>query len=169
LFNLDFVWVTLEYGLIFLNCYEWCKFPFTQWSVDIILSKEPVFYFFHTRELYSVRCKKCKHTRQKKIMIFRGKEKNPLFLHSSPTDFIPDLKSWPLININVIFNHISIIFIGLIEEKRSFPSMYNCLGLWKKITIISLGFLYIPRSGKLEFLRVCSSTDHWVIHYLFCK
>jgi hypothetical protein len=25
--------------------------------------------------------------------------------------------------------HISIIFIGLIEEKRSFPSTYNCLGL----------------------------------------
>ena len=46
LFNLDFVWVTLEYGLFFLSCYEWCKFPFTQWSVDIILSKEPVFYFF---------------------------------------------------------------------------------------------------------------------------
>ena len=22
LFNLDFVWVTLEYGLFFLNCYE---------------------------------------------------------------------------------------------------------------------------------------------------
>ena len=56
LFNLDSVWVTLEYGLFFLNCYEWCKFPFTQWSVDIILSKEPVFYFFHTQELYSVRC-----------------------------------------------------------------------------------------------------------------
>jgi hypothetical protein len=55
LFNLDSVWVTLEYGLFFLNCYEWCKFPFTQWSVDIILSKEPVIYFFHTRELYSVR------------------------------------------------------------------------------------------------------------------
>jgi hypothetical protein len=32
LFNLDFVWVTLEYGLCFLNCYEWCKFPFTQCS-----------------------------------------------------------------------------------------------------------------------------------------
>jgi hypothetical protein len=31
------VWVTLEYGLFFLNCYEWCKFPFTQWSVDIIV------------------------------------------------------------------------------------------------------------------------------------
>jgi hypothetical protein len=79
LFNLDSVWVTLEYGLFFLNCYEWCKFPFTQWSVDIILSKEPVIYFFHTRELYSVRCKKCKHTRQKKITIFRGKEKNRNF------------------------------------------------------------------------------------------
>jgi hypothetical protein len=46
LFNLDFVWVTLEYGLFFLSCYEWCKFPFTQWSVDIILSKELVFNFF---------------------------------------------------------------------------------------------------------------------------
>jgi hypothetical protein len=41
LFNLDFAWVTLEYGLFFLNYYEWCKFLFTQWSVDIILSKEP--------------------------------------------------------------------------------------------------------------------------------
>jgi hypothetical protein len=39
-FNLDSVWVTLEYWLFFLNCYEWCKFPFTRWSVDIILSKE---------------------------------------------------------------------------------------------------------------------------------
>jgi hypothetical protein len=38
----------LEYGLFFLNCYEWCKFPFTQWRVDIILSKEPVFLFFPT-------------------------------------------------------------------------------------------------------------------------
>jgi hypothetical protein len=46
LFNLDFGWVTLEYGLFFLNCYEWCKFPFTKWSVDIILSKEPVLFFF---------------------------------------------------------------------------------------------------------------------------
>jgi hypothetical protein len=48
-------------------------------SVDIILSKEPVFLFFPPRELYSVRCKKCKHTRQKKITIFRGKEKNRYF------------------------------------------------------------------------------------------
>ena len=84
-FNLDSIWVTLEYWLFFLNCYEWCKFPFTRWSVDIILSKEPVFYFFHTRELYSVRCKKCKHTRQKKITIFRGKEKNCYFyIHRRP-------------------------------------------------------------------------------------
>lgn len=67
-----FVWVMLEYGLFFLNCYEWCKFPLTQWSIDIILSKEPVFKFFPTLELYSVRCKKCKHTRQKKNTIFRG-------------------------------------------------------------------------------------------------
>jgi hypothetical protein len=53
LFNLDFVWVTLEYGLFFLNCYEWCIFPFTQWSVDIILSKEPVFFiFYYTRTLF---------------------------------------------------------------------------------------------------------------------
>ena len=79
LFNFDSVWVTLEYGLFFLNCYEWCKFPFTQWSVDIILSKEPVFYFFHTRELYSVRCKKCKHTRQKKLRFSEVKKKNVIF------------------------------------------------------------------------------------------
>jgi hypothetical protein len=132
LFNLDSVWVTLEYGLFFLNCYEWCKFPFTQWSVDIrsiypILSIAWVhnynpnlvictpfseichqsqtvngcrpfsfskgryqiltysFYLFHTRELYSVRCKKCKHTRQKKITIFRGKEKKHYFyIHRRP-------------------------------------------------------------------------------------
>jgi hypothetical protein len=32
-------------------------------------------------------------------------------------------------NPGVNFNHISIIFIGLIEEKRSFPSTYSCLGL----------------------------------------
>ena len=83
LFKLDSVWVTLEYGLFFLNCYESCKFPFTQWSVYIILSKEPVFYFFHTRELYSVRCNKCKYTRQNFFTIFRGKEKKTLFLHSS--------------------------------------------------------------------------------------
>jgi hypothetical protein len=133
LFNLDFVWVTLEYGLFFFNCYEWCKFPFTQWSVDIILSKEPVFLFFTTLELYSVRCKKCKHTRQEKITIFRGKEKNRYFHIYRRPIFIPDWKSWPLININVIFNHISIIFIELIEEKRSFPSTYNCLGLWSAI------------------------------------
>jgi hypothetical protein len=56
----------------YLKTEPWCKFPFTQWSVHIILSKEPVFKFFHTLELYSVRCKKCKHTRQKKITIFRG-------------------------------------------------------------------------------------------------
>jgi hypothetical protein len=30
--------VTLEYGLFFLSCNEWCTFPFTQCSVDIILS-----------------------------------------------------------------------------------------------------------------------------------
>jgi len=84
-FNLDSVWVTLEYWLFFLNCYEWCKFPFTRWSVDIILSKEPVFLFFPPRELYSVRCKKCKHTRQKKITIFRGKEKKRYFyIHRRP-------------------------------------------------------------------------------------
>jgi hypothetical protein len=34
---------------------------------------------------------------------------------------------------DVIFNHISIIFIELIEEKSSFPSTYNCLGLWSAI------------------------------------
>ena len=79
LFNLDSVWVTLEYGLFFLNCYAWCKFPFTQWSVDIILSKEPVSYFFHTRELYSVRCKKCKHTRQKKLRFSEVKKKPVIF------------------------------------------------------------------------------------------
>ena len=86
LFNLDSVWVTLEYRLFFLNCYEWCKFPFTQWSVDIILSKEPVFFFiFHTLELYSVRCKKYKHTRQEKNTIFRGKEKKRYFyIHRRP-------------------------------------------------------------------------------------
>jgi hypothetical protein len=71
--------VTLEYGLFFLNCYEWCKFPFTQWSVDIILSKEPVIYFFHTRELYSVRCKMCKHTRQKKLRFSEVKKKAVIF------------------------------------------------------------------------------------------
>ena len=114
------VWVMLEYGLFFLNCYEWCKFPFTQWRVDINLSKEPVFLFFPTLELYSVRCKKCKHTRQEKITIFRGKEKTRYFyIHRRPI-FIPDWKSWPLIHINVIFNHISIMFIELIEERREF-------------------------------------------------
>ena len=84
--NLVFVWVTLEYELFVLTSYEWCKFPFTKWSVDIILSKEPVFlYFVHTRELYSVRCKKCKHTLQEKITIFRGKEKNRYFyIHRRP-------------------------------------------------------------------------------------
>jgi hypothetical protein len=35
LFNLDFVWVTLEYGLFFLNCYKWCKFPFNGITVGM--------------------------------------------------------------------------------------------------------------------------------------
>jgi ribosomal protein L21 len=43
------------------------------------------FLFFHTLELYSVRCKKCKHTRQEKITIFRGKEKTRYFyIHRRP-------------------------------------------------------------------------------------
>lgn len=128
-----FVWVMLEYGLFFLNCYEWCKFPLTQWSIDIILSKEPVFNFFPTLELYSVRCKKCKHTRQKKYFFPRLRKKTRYFyIHRRPILYQTE-KSWPLININVIFNHISIIFIGLIQEKRSFQSTYNCLGLWSAI------------------------------------
>jgi hypothetical protein len=153
----------LKNWLFFLNCYEWCKFPFTRWSVDIILSKEPVFLIFPStgtlfcqmQKVYKVeqfappillvqsifthvnngitvgmwgkthcfdvqcklsrnsmhlshsvnrvgsqlqpevkctpvRCKKCKHTRQEKNTIFRGKEKKPLFLYSSQTDVIPD-------------------------------------------------------------------------------
>jgi hypothetical protein len=71
--------------------------------------------------------------RQKKITIFWGKEKNRYFyIHRRPILYQTENHD-QLININVIFNHISIIFIGLIEQKRSFPSTYNCLGLWSAI------------------------------------
>ena len=84
-FNLDSVWVTLEYGLFFLNCYEWCKFPFTQWSVDIILSKEPVIYFFIHGNFILSDAKSVNIGDKKKITIFRGKEKKRYFyIHRRP-------------------------------------------------------------------------------------
>ena len=84
LFNLDSVWVTLEYGLFFLNCYEWCKFPFTQWSVLFCPRNQFLILFIHGNFIQSD-AKKCKHTRQEKITIFRGKEKKRYFyIHRRP-------------------------------------------------------------------------------------
>ena len=81
-FNLDSIWVTLEYWLFFLNCYEWCKFPFTRWSVDIILSKEPVFFIFCIHWNFILSDANSVSIRNK---IFRGKEKNLYFyIHRRP-------------------------------------------------------------------------------------
>ena len=80
LFNLDSVWVTLEYGLFFLNCYEWCKFPFTQWSVDIILSKEPVFFIFFIHGNFILSDAKSVNIRDKKKLRFSEvKKKTVIF------------------------------------------------------------------------------------------
>jgi hypothetical protein len=78
-FNLDFVWVTLEYGLFFLNCYEWCKFPFTHWSLDIILSKEPDFNFFLHYNFILSNAKSVNIRDKIKLRFSEVKKKNVIF------------------------------------------------------------------------------------------
>jgi hypothetical protein len=170
LYNILYVlWLYNEFFIILYNIKKIAELDCCQiiiLSIYISRRADSQFNYFSPVE-YLKFAKSVNIRDKKKITIFRGKERKRYFnIHRRPI-FIPDWKSWPLININVIFNHISIIFIELIGRSNIFQFYLHhgkfCNSSLRKI-------VHIPASPKQsQGWTICSSHFARTMNIYTCK